>query len=388
VLLFLFGCTTERGTPWTRVPSGSGATPAPRAGSAQTPAAPAPPLAVPRPTVREPVRTNLTSSVVQTNPVAPAPSGPYGSWVPLDAWAAEHRWTRPQRVAGRTNGFFQLGSTNGVLSLSPGSQQATFGGVNYWLGFAPAAANGRVWVHGVDADKNLRPLGEAPPALTSGCTIVIDPGHGGDNTGTHSVLNNASEKEYTLDWALRLRSLLASNGWEVILTRTNDVDVALTNRVAIAERAKADLFISLHFNSGAPRPDLAGLETFCLTPLGLPSTLTRDFEDDPAHPFPNNAFDDQNLRLAFGLHRALLAATNMPDRGIRRARFMAVLRGQSRPAVLVEAGYLSNPKEAGLIATAAYRQKLAEAVVAGLGAPDDRLVAGAAHSPAQPSGAP
>jgi N-acetylmuramoyl-L-alanine amidase len=325
--------------------------------------------------------------VGRANPVYTPPSGPYGVWVPLDTWAQEHHWGQPQRLSGRSNWICQLESPRGVLALNVGSQQASFGGVTCWLGYKPAAANGKVFVHGLDAYKNLRPLGECPlPAPTSPGIVAIDPGHGGDNTGTHSVLNQASEKEYTLDWALRLRSLLTNQGWQVVLTRTNDTDVALTNRVAIAERANAGLFISLHFNSGAPRQDLSGLETFCLTPVGLPSTLTRDFEDDAAHVFPNNAFDDENLRLAFGLHRALIEATGLPDRGIRRARFMAVLRGQNRPAVLVEAGYLSNPTEARLIGSGAFRQKLAEAVARTLGTPNGSPVQSARLTPGESAG--
>ena len=66
------------------------------------------------------------------------------------------------------------------------------------------------------------------------------------------------------------------------------------------------------------------------------------------------------------LHRGLVRATNATDRGVRRARFMGVLRGQKRPAVLIEGGYLSNPKEARKIATSTYRQTMAEAVARAL----------------------
>jgi N-acetylmuramoyl-L-alanine amidase len=82
--------------------------------------------------------------------------------------------------------------------------------------------------------------------------------------------------------------------------------------------------------------------------------------------FPNNAFDAQNLQLALRLHRTLLAVNGNLDRGIRRARFLGVLRGQQRPAILIEGGYLSNPKEASMIARPAYRQKLAEAIAVAL----------------------
>jgi N-acetylmuramoyl-L-alanine amidase len=137
----------------------------------------------------------------------------------------------------------------------------------------------------------------------------------------------------------------------------------------LAESHKADLFLSLHFNSAAPDEHQSGLETYCLTPAGMPSTVTRGFADDTTLVFPNNAFDEQNLDLALLVHRALLQVNGNHDRGIRRARFPGVLRGQHRPAILVEGGYLSNPREAGLIAEPEYRQKLAEAVAQAISAP-------------------
>ena len=152
----------------------------------------------------------------------------------------------------------------------------------------------------------------------------------------------------------------------MVLTRTNDVDLSLGQRVAAAERAKADLFISLHFNSGSANHELAGVETYCLTPTGMPSSLVRTYEDDAKQSFPNNAFDEQNYQIAYRLHRELVQSLGMPDRGIRRARFMSVLRAQNRPAVLIEGGYLSNPIEAKKIATAEYRQALAEAMARAL----------------------
>jgi N-acetylmuramoyl-L-alanine amidase len=103
-----------------------------------------------------------------------------------------------------------------------------------------------------------------------------------------------------------------------------------------------------------------------MTPVGLPSTLTRNYDDDIDRAFPNNAHDHANLQIALRVHRALLEASGAQDRGVRRARFMGVLRGQNRPAILIEAGYLSNPDEARRIATPAYRQRLAGAVAAAL----------------------
>src|SRR5207245_3292593 len=73
--------------------------------------------------------------------------------------------------------------------------------------------------------------------------------------------SDVCSSDLTLDWARRLAPLLVSNGWTVFLTRTSDVDVSLSNRVAFAEAHHADLFVSLHFNSAAPDKRQNGLET-------------------------------------------------------------------------------------------------------------------------------
>jgi N-acetylmuramoyl-L-alanine amidase len=152
----------------------------------------------------------------------------------------------------------------------------------------------------------------------------------------------------------------------VFLTRTNDTDVSLADRVAFASRHHADLFISLHFNSAAPNTSQNGLETYCLTPTGMPSTLKRGYSDLWTDHYPNNNYDVGNLELALRLQSSLLRATGEEDRGIRRARFMSVLQGQQCPAVLIEGGFLSNPAEAKKIENPAFRQKLAEGVAEAL----------------------
>jgi N-acetylmuramoyl-L-alanine amidase len=98
----------------------------------------------------------------------------------------------------------------------------------------------------------------------------------------------------------------------------------------------------------------------------MPSTLKRGYVDDASLTFANNSFDAQNFLFALRLHRSLVKATGEQDRGVRRARFQAVLRGQNRPAILIEGGYLSNPREARRIADAAFREQLAETVAQAL----------------------
>jgi N-acetylmuramoyl-L-alanine amidase len=313
-------------------------------------------------------KTNAPA-VVHSNlpPVIPPKPAPVLTWTSLRRWTAEHQVGAPHFLSGTPLTTYAVSSSNGVMVLAIGSHEATWNGIEIDLGFEPQLIDGEVFLHGLDLQKNLEPLLCGPP-LTFGTNrvIVIDPGHGGVNTGTHSVLDGRFEKEFTLDWAERLKHLLETNGWSVFLTRTNDSEITLANRVAFAEAHHADVFMSLHFNSAAPDTNQAGLETYCLTPTGMPSTLTRGYADLWSENFPNNRFDAENLQLAARLQGALLHATGAEDRGVRRARFMGVLDGQNRPAILIEAGYLSNPVEAEKIESAAFRQKLAETVAAAL----------------------
>jgi N-acetylmuramoyl-L-alanine amidase len=290
------------------------------------------------------------------------------AWVPLNRWCQANGWQAPSRFGMGPSASYTLKTASGVLVLQAGSRLAHWDGLELWLGFPPRLVGGQPYVHRLDLEKTLEPLAGVGTldALQTNLTVVIDPGHGGADSGTSSVLANQYEKEFTLDLARRLARLLAASGRQVLLTRTSDAAVSLSNRLAFAEEHHAGVFVSLHFNSSAPDHAEAGLETYCLTPSGMPSSVTRGFEDDPGLVCPNNAFDAENLQLALRVHRALLEVNGHHDRGVRRARFPAVLRRQDRPAILVEAGYLSNPREARLIADPAYRQKLAEAVAKGL----------------------
>jgi N-acetylmuramoyl-L-alanine amidase len=103
---------------------------------------------------------------------------------------------------------------------------------------------------------------------------------------------------------------------------------------------------------------------YCLTPAGASSTNARG-EGASAGSFPGNRHNDQNLFLAFQMQKALTHNLAVEDRGVRRARF-AVLRDAVMPAVLIEAGFMSHPAEGRKIFTAAYRQKMARAIVEGL----------------------
>jgi len=293
-------------------------------------------------------------------------------WVALSAWAHAADVTPPIKLDGAVPAW-AIHGPNGPLQLLAGTRQARFDDMDLWLGYPPRPFQDEILVYRLDLEKNLRPLmtRHYPPPPGSR-RIVLDPGHGGRSNGTVSVLDQQPEKDFALDWALRLAPLLAAAGWEVFLTRTNDIDLTIAERVAMTDAVRPDLFLSLHFNSAAPDLTQSGVETYCLTPAGLPSTLTRNYSDDPLLVLPNNAHDEANLQYAARLHRALLRGTGAADRGIRRARFMAVLLAQNCPAVLIEGGFLSHPREAARIATPGYRQLLAECVAAALNDPAPR----------------
>ena len=304
-------------------------------------------------------KTNVPP-LVRSN-LSPAP---VFTWTSLNRWAVEHKIGKMYRISDSPVTTYAIGSSNGVMVLGIGSLGATWNSIEINLGFTPEFIDGEVFLNGLDLQKNLEPLLCAPPLTfpQTNRVIVIDPGHGGSNVGTHSVLDGRFEKEFTLDLALRLKPLLETNGWTVFLTRTNDSYVTNATRVVFATAHHADLFISLHFNATPDRSEkTAGLEIYCFTPTGMPSTVTRGYSDPWTDKLSSNDFDAQNLQLAVKLQGALVRAIGMEDRGVRHVRYIEVLRGQKCPAILIEAGYLSNPAEAKLIESPDYRQKLAEA---------------------------
>ena len=304
-------------------------------------------------------RTSLTSNPAPVSVASPT----FGTgWIPLRTWTDRCALSAPSRTVSGGVTTYRVSTRNGLCVLTTGSRLALWNGMSVWLGFAPQVLRGEPHIHALDAEKTLAVLADLPPVgRTATRTVILDPGHGGGDSGTRSAQNDL-EKAYALDWALRIERLLTNAGWKVFLTRRADVDVSITERVAFADRVRADLFVSLHFNSTFPQTGPSGIETYCLTPGRMPSTLVRGYADDDRALFPNNAFDSLNMQWAFRIHRSLLAQTQARDDGIKRARFMGVLRHQNRPAVLVEGGFLSNPHDAANIQSGAYRELLARAV--------------------------
>ena len=346
------GCSTPKPPAYTRFPqtlispSTVSNPPSAAAPLAATPVVPvaAPPTVLPAslPPPAKPVAASPTNAPAKATTATLNDNEP---WTPILDWCRSKSLPLPE--------------------IQAGSRTVKIGGITHFLGFEPAEQGGAVCIHPLDRIKTFEPL-LLPPTWPHPKTVVLDPGHGGTQVGTRSLTGNRFEKEFTLDWAQRLKPLLEARGWTVALTRTNDVDLSLNERVHITDTLQAGLFISLHFNSSFPNTQAHGLETYCVTPCGLASTTTRFYPDDTTANYMNNEHDAANLILARRIHRHLLMTTGAADRGIRRARFMDVLRKQSRPAVLIEGGFLSNPEESKSINTPAYRQRLAEAVARAL----------------------
>ena len=214
-------------------------------------------------------------------------------------------------------------------------------------------------------DPDLPTLSDLAPPRTIRA-IAIDPGHGGDDTGTRGP-NGTLEKEVTLAVARRLRNLIESQlGLRVVLTRTADTTVALDERAAIANNNRADLFISLHTNASV-RESATGAEVFYLS-LAEYDEEAREASGFTGQPVPvvgggSRVLDivpwelaqlrhvDQSARWALTVADELSLRIPMSPRGIQQAPFR-VLVGANMPAVLVEMGFLSNPdQEAQLTAT-------------------------------------
>jgi N-acetylmuramoyl-L-alanine amidase len=255
-----------------------------------------------------------------------------------------------------------LSSGAGRIVLELDSREISLHGLRVFLGEPVLVHKGAIHVATIDLDRFIGPiLRPAQVPARPLRTIVIDPGHGGNDTGTQNKPGKLDEKVFTLDVAKRLQRLLGDSGWKVVLTRNDDRFVALPARAEIANKANADLFISIHFNAVANNPTVKGTETYVLTPRFQRSTSSALPTVEDKVEQVGNRHDAWSAVLGVQMHRQLLGKLKSEDRGFKRARF-AVLRLVDCPAVLVEAGYLSNAAEARKLASESYRGDIAEAL--------------------------
>ncbi|MGH7997403.1 MAG: N-acetylmuramoyl-L-alanine amidase family protein [Opitutaceae bacterium] len=265
----------------------------------------------------------------------------------------------------------------GVL-LPPGrinAREMRLDGVRVFLGDSVRETGGRFFVSRTDYEKRLLPLFRPDllrPRLRPPRLIVIDPGHGGIDPGAQNPAYRLQEKKLTLDVALRLRPLLEAQGWTVILTRTRDTQLStskltdLEMRADIANRRHADLFLSIHFDADA-NPNVRGSEIMTFAPVGQRSTDGWGLREDDslAEVSPGDRSVPWSNVLAHDLYRSLIRNLRTEDLG-ERIRHVAVLRYVDCPGALVEPVFISNAGEAARAAQPAFRERIAEALAAGL----------------------
>jgi N-acetylmuramoyl-L-alanine amidase len=211
--------------------------------------------------------------------------------------------------------------------------------------------------------------------------VVIDPGHGGHDQGTHGP-NGLLEKDVVLDISLRLGKMIEDKlGAQVIYTRTDDSYVPLEARTALANEKKADLFLSIHGNS-SPVARIVGTETYYLNFSDSRDALDVAARENASSQKSISELHDliqkislhdkleESREFATRIQNALfqLTARNFPaehSRGVKRAPFV-VLIGANMPSVLAEIGFVTNAREEALLRRPDYRQKVAEALFQGV----------------------
>jgi len=176
-----------------------------------------------------------------------------------------------------------------------------------------------------------------------GHLIVLDPGHGGFDIG--ATVQKVEEKTLALKTANLVKRYLANKGYRVILTRSRDLFLPLKKRAAIANDTKSHLFVSLHFNA-FKNPTVQGIEVF--------------YYDKGTKWKSSNS-----KRLAQLVLARMLAQTSAPSRGVKHGNFH-VIRETTMPAILIEGGFITHPKERGHLSDQKYLERLALGIAEGI----------------------
>ena len=186
---------------------------------------------------------------------------------------------------------------------------------------------------------NLYYLSDSVPTDgLEGKVIVLDPGHGGKDPGALGDENK--EKELTLSTAKKVKTKLEAAGAKVLMTRTGDTYPTLSDRVAFSKKNKADVFISIHFNSSSSS-SANGIDTFYWT----------TYKNEKA--------------LATYVQKEVIESTGLNSRGVKTGNFQ-VIRENNMQAILIELGFISNPDEEAVIETSKFQNNAAEGIVNGL----------------------
>ena len=266
-------------------------------------------------------------------------------------------------------------------------QQTSVAGVN-----AKKKARGKASPADTVASGDALPARAALPTADGGTSlvralglkigrIVIDAGHGGHDSGTLGA-DGIEEKDVVLDVALRLGKLLHDRlGAEIIYTRSDDTFVPLETRTAIANKAQADLFLSIHANSSSD-PTARGVETYYLNFTTSPDALeTAARENAVSNQSIHQLSDlvkkitlrdkiDESREFASDVQQGLYSGlekgnAGLKNRGVKKAPFV-VLIGANMPSILAEISFVTNPKDASQLQQPEYRERVAESLYKGV----------------------
>jgi N-acetylmuramoyl-L-alanine amidase len=279
---------------------------------------------------------------------------------------------KEQGVGGRVQGVEGDGSSGPTVSTATAAKRTKKGKVVKDVDAVPA----RAAVPTADGETSLvRALG-----LKIG-RIVIDAGHGGHDSGTLGA-DGIEEKDVVLDVALRLGKLLHDRlGSEIIYTRSDDTFIPLETRTAIANKAQADLFLSIHANS-SPDASARGVETYYLNFTSSPDALETAARENAVSDQSIHQLSDLVKKIALkdkieesrefagdvqqslygGLQRG---NAGLKDRGVKKAPFV-VLIGANMPSILAEISFVTNQKDARQLQEPEYRERVAESLYKGV----------------------
>jgi N-acetylmuramoyl-L-alanine amidase len=210
--------------------------------------------------------------------------------------------------------------------------------------------------------------------------VVLDAGHGGKDAGASTTSH--TEKDITLDVVRRLRDLLERGGFEVVVTRDEDLFLPLRDRARVANASSSDIFVSIHVNSIVKHTSSHGIETYYLGPTNDPSLTRLAADENRASGYSltdmrklldgiyADARRDESRRLAAAVQSQLVSGLRRNDAGlenwgVKRAPFI-VLVATEMPAVLAEVGCMSNNREAAMLNRPDYRQQIAQALFHGI----------------------
>jgi N-acetylmuramoyl-L-alanine amidase len=229
-----------------------------------------------------------------------------------------------------------------------------------WIGLLLMAVS-FVWLQVTAVPRALTRLEQAPPRAAPFALVVLDPGHGGQDSGT--TKNGMVEKELTLEVAHRVERLLQERGLVVALTRADDTYVSLLERATMANSQPEAVFVSIHFDEGG-RSAATGIETYYAThassfPERVASWLP--FLQRTSSEPPNV----ESQSLAASIQESLVARTQAANRGTRPQQFF-VIANVRHPAVLIEGGFLTNKDEVMKLANPDYREQMAIGIADGI----------------------